>query len=442
MTKPWQQAWRKQNRSWRGDLKAGEDSLSEWRKRATDLVALANAIVNLPVLIPVLAGYGPQNAGPTRLIGLVSYAAAVAAAVLRSVDQRVRAWLILCGLYAVACTGAAALPQGPYVRALPVFPPLLAIGLLGVAHARLFTVLSAVILILAPFLREDPGLIHWVITPNGWTQVPLSQAWWPGAALLADLLVLMVLLERFYGFLLQSLAAHQQAAADRVAANTRLQREVEERQRLELEIARVGDEERRHLGHEIHDGVCQQLTGALLRCQALELRVKKGQSLPSEDLRALSLLLGETIHEARAVAQGLCPFEPVPDALAPALRSLVKRTLGSSGIACEFHSEGDVLVPNPAAAQHLYRITQEALSNAVRHAAATRICVELRGEKESLLLRVEDDGVGLPESVPPGGMGLRTMSFRARVIGGEFGTERPPAGGTRISCRVPRTGLN
>ena len=95
-------------------------------------------------------------------------------------------------------------------------------------------------------------------------------------------------------------------------------------------------------------------------------------------------------------------------------------------------------MPDLAAAQHLYRIAQEALSNAVRHARAGRIALELRGSEDALVLRVEDNGVGLPGNVPSGGMGMRTMAYRAQIIDGEFSMEAAPGGGTRILCRVPR----
>ena len=138
------------------------------------------------------------------------------------------------------------------------------------------------------------------------------------------------------------------------------------------------------------------------------------------------------------MAQGLCPLEPTPDALAPALRALARRTQQSSGVACGFHATGDVQVTDPALAQNLYRIAQEALSNAVRHSRASLISIDLDGGGGSLSVSVEDDGVGLPPVIPPGGMGLRTMSFRAQIVDGQLVVEPASGGGTRVSCRVPR----
>jgi two-component system, LuxR family, sensor kinase FixL len=97
-----------------------------------------------------------------------------------------------------------------------------------------------------------------------------------------------------------------------------------------------------------------------------------------------------------------------------------------------------VTVPDPEVAQHLYRIAGEAVSNAVRHARASRITVALRREEEELLLEIRDDGIGLPEPRPTGGLGLRTMAYRAQLLGGALSLEPLPAGGTRVSCLVAR----
>jgi signal transduction histidine kinase len=88
-------------------------------------------------------------------------------------------------------------------------------------------------------------------------------------------------------------------------------------------------------------------------------------------------------------------------------------------------------------AQHLYRIGQEALSNAVRHANATKILVRLRGDDDGLVLEVEDNGEGMATGKPAEGMGLGTMAYRAHLLEGELSVVPVPAGGTRVFCRVP-----
>ena len=148
--------------------------------------------------------------------------------------------------------------------------------------------------------------------------------------------------------------------------------------------------------------------------------------------------MAETIDEAHNVARGLCPLEPEPEALAPALRALTKRMQEVAAVRCECMTTGDVRVADPEMAQHLYRIAQEALSNAVRHAKASRIRLEFRGTDSELTLQVEDDGVGLPAASPAGGMGLRTMMYRAEILGGKLTVAPALGSGTRVTCRVPR----
>jgi two-component system, LuxR family, sensor kinase FixL len=178
------------------------------------------------------------------------------------------------------------------------------------------------------------------------------------------------------------------------------------------------------------------VTAALLRCQALERRLERGGVVAGSDFAPLSSLLTETIDDAHNVARGLCPLEPDPDALAPALRALTKRTQEMASVRCEFRATGGVRVSDPEAAQHLYRIAQEALSNAVQHAKADRIAIELRANDGELTLQIQDDGAGVPADIR-GGMGLRTMAYRAQIMKGEFAVEPAPGGGTRVTCRVP-----
>jgi signal transduction histidine kinase len=415
-----------------------DEALRQWRRRAADIVIAAGVVLHLPAVILFFSGYSPADGWPARITLITSYGLTVAVALLRHIDHETRTWVLLGSLWLLAAVGVVVLPQGPYVRALPVVAPVLAIVLIGVRAARIATVISLAVLMFGPFLRWVPGLPG-VLGADEHAHLPLEVISLPGLALTAQMLVLMTLLEGFSRFLLASLAAERLATAERTTAQKRLENEIEQRRRLEHEIARVTDEERRRLGNDVHDGVCQQLTAALLRCQALELRLERGAPPSVAELGALSSLLGEAIHEARAVAEGLCPLDPAPDALPPALRDLARRTQRMSSVSCEFHASGDVVLRNAATAQHLYRIAQEALSNAVRHARASRITVELSGNDEGLHLRVQDNGVGLPSDLRPGGMGLRNMAFRAQVLEGELIVEPAAGGGTCVSCRVPRT---
>jgi signal transduction histidine kinase len=335
-------------------------------------------------------------------------------------------------LYAALALANVAFPYGPYAQVGAIAMPVFALVLLGNRAGRNAIVASIVIIIAAPFVgRAAPGVMYTLgIEPAQMTDPP-GLLWFRITVRLACLVGLMVLLESFYRFLSDALAA-------RIAAQRKVERGLQERRHLEREMAAISDEERRHLGQELHDGVCQQLTAALLRCQALQRRLYRGGILSSPDFETLSSLLAETIDDAHNIARGLCPLEPSPDALAPALRVLTKRIQQISGLRCEFLVTGDVRVAAPEAAQHLYRIAQEALSNVARHAHANHVAVELRGTEGELILQVDDDGVGLPAALAVGGMGLRTMSYRAQMLAGELTVAPMPGKGTRVTCRMPR----
>jgi signal transduction histidine kinase len=107
-------------------------------------------------------------------------------------------------------------------------------------------------------------------------------------------------------------------------------------------------------------------------------------------------------------------------------------------VSCVYRGQGDVDVSDTATAAHLYRIVQEAVHNAVRHGQAANVAVDLVGAGERIVLTVEDDGIGIPDELPQQGMGLHTMSFRARMIGASLSVERGDGGGTVVTCSLRR----
>ncbi len=402
---------------------AVDAALAAWRRKAADILMTATAVVHLPAVIIVVLGHGPPLGLLARAVAVTTYLLMVAGALLRQVRHRNRLFIVFFAYYLVTAAANLAALRGPYAQVGLVVYPVLVLVLLGAAAARIAVLASATILLSAPFLRVLPVVVRMLGTAPERLAEPPGVVWMQAAGLAAFLVAVMIVLDRFHQFLLDTLGAQCRAMA--------------ERQRLAREIAKIGDGERRRLGQELHDGVCQQFTAALLHCQVLRRRLQTGEVLFDDDFQAVSSLLSEGIGEARTIARGLCPLDPDPEALASALRALTKRIQTMGTVRCEFIAAGDVRVPDPAMAQHLYRIVQEGLSNAVRHAQASRIAVELRRSDSDLILRVEDDGAGLPQELPPGGMGLRTMTYRAQILEGELTVGPAPGGGTRITCRVP-----
>jgi signal transduction histidine kinase len=128
------------------------------------------------------------------------------------------------------------------------------------------------------------------------------------------------------------------------------------------------------------------------------------------------------------------------DGLPPALEELAKTTGARFNIRCRFHTQGPVAVQDTAMATHLYRIAQEALTNAVKHSKAQKVSIRLKAGARKLELRVEDDGAGLSTSTrdKATGMGLHIMDYRARAIGGTLQLSPGRQGGTVVSCCIPQ----
>ena len=147
--------------------------------------------------------------------------------------------------------------------------------------------------------------------------------------------------------------------------------------------------------------------------------------------------LREAIAEARSLSHGLAPVALEDDGLMSALAALAETTT-RGGTRCVLDCPEPVRVPDAGTAGHLYRIAQEAVNNALKHAAPSEIRIGLEIRDGTLLMEVDDDGEGFPDTAADSsGIGMRVMRHRAQLIGGEFTITAAPAGGTRISCRIP-----
>jgi signal transduction histidine kinase len=225
---------------------------------------------------------------------------------------------------------------------------------------------------------------------------------------------------------------------NRVRERTKaLRREIAERERLDREIAEVADRERRRLGQDLHDSLCQHLTGTALTAQTLRERLAARSAPEIAEADKVVRYIEEGIDLSRNLARGFFSPELEAEGLVFALQSLAETTSERFQIACEFESEGLVRVPDSAVATQLYRIAQEAVMNAIKHADAQRIDIRLNKSAASLTLSVSDDGIGLPERLPQlEGLGMRLMSHGAALIGAEFQARRNPQRGTIVTCRV------
>jgi signal transduction histidine kinase len=219
--------------------------------------------------------------------------------------------------------------------------------------------------------------------------------------------------------------------------NHALQNEMQQRSRLEREIVNVSEAERRVLSREIHDGLCQQLTAARLRCAVLE-KGAPGQKEQSHALHLLSGLLDQSVNQAYDLARGLWPQELSPHSGGTFLEDFCRRMAGASKveIRCKVRHHGGGC-DNQNVIQ-LYRIAQEAVTNAVKHARASLIEVTLdcATETETPVLTVRDNGTGKPGPGSPGGLGLQIMHHRAAMIGACLEIHQTEGQGTMVQCRM------
>jgi signal transduction histidine kinase len=252
-------------------------------------------------------------------------------------------------------------------------------------------------------------------------------------------LILMVFYFVVVWLLTNLRALHRELEARVRQRTAALVREMAERQRLEEEILQVSEREQRRIGHELHDSLCQHLTGTALAGQVLGERLA-AKSLPeAADADKVVELVEEGITLARNLARGLYPVEMETEGLMAAFQDLADNLTKGARVRCVFECEAPVLMHDDAAATHLYRIAQEAARNAIQHGKPKRIGITLAEQNGLVTLTVEDDGVGVPENAhKSGGLGVRIMAHRAAMIGGSFAIEPAPTGGTIVTCSIPK----
>ena len=214
------------------------------------------------------------------------------------------------------------------------------------------------------------------------------------------------------------------------------EREMVERRRLDQEIAQVANRERRRLGHDLHDKLGQHLTGTALAAQVLKEKLAARCCPETNDAEKLVQCLEEGIDFTRNLARGFFSPELRAEGLVVALRDLAETINEQSDIHCVLH--GDELIPihDATVANQLYRIAQEAVTNSVKHAAASHIHIRLAMDGSELCLSIADDGVGFPDNPRSEGLGLHLMRHAAALSGGSFDIRRNGGHGTIATCRV------
>lgn len=216
-------------------------------------------------------------------------------------------------------------------------------------------------------------------------------------------------------------------------------REAAARRALEQEVLRIGEQERQRIARDLHDDLGQQLTGVAILARNLATKLASRSVPEANEARELGELVQGAISQSIALARGLDPLTEYGSDLSAALEALAQDGERRFRIRCRFERRGTLSAVDGTIAAHLYRIAQEAITNAVKHGPATGVDIELGEQNGELRLVVTNDGKQARDPARfERGRGLRIMEYRAKTIGAVLEIEAQPRGGLRICCTLPR----
>ncbi|HEY6644993.1 PAS domain S-box protein [Povalibacter sp.] len=215
--------------------------------------------------------------------------------------------------------------------------------------------------------------------------------------------------------------------------------DVSERKLLERAMLEAVNREQYRIGNDLHDGLGQELTGIALMLRGLAGRLATEYRPLHPEIEGITRLVNNAIESTRALARGLSPVNLERGGLQDALEGLAMHASELYGVPVVFTQRlGGNRTLNVELANHLYRIAQEAVRNAVRHGQARSIRLHLALARAKVKLSITDDGIGMPaDAMDASGMGLKIMCYRARILGGDVSFEASEPSGTRVVCECP-----
>lgn len=218
--------------------------------------------------------------------------------------------------------------------------------------------------------------------------------------------------------------------------------DVTERKAMERHVLQASTDEQRRIAQDLHDGVGQQLTGLSMMADVLKrLSAQKDIAADADTIAEIAAEiaggLSETLSQVRSLARGLYPVEIDPDGLSSALEELCRNSARVYNVDIQLTETAATSFSDSQTPTQLYRIAQEAITNAVRHGQPTTIAVSLSREADRLCLQISNDGHPIPEATKrTAGLGLRSMNYRARMIGATLEITSSANAGTAVICRT------
>lgn len=214
--------------------------------------------------------------------------------------------------------------------------------------------------------------------------------------------------------------------------------DITEQRQLERELVKAGERERKRVGRDLHDGLGQLLTGIGFLSKTLSESLDARGDEEAGEAAEITSLVEDAIDHTRSLSKMLLPVELEENGLEAALQRLRSHVEGVYGLDCRLKTDSYVPIQDPDIALHMYRVAQEAVHNAVRHGRPTEVGISLSTDGGRTNLRVTDNGIGMPTGAEQGGgLGLRTMRFRAQTIGAMLTISPRVDGGTEVMCELP-----
>jgi signal transduction histidine kinase len=230
----------------------------------------------------------------------------------------------------------------------------------------------------------------------------------------------------------------QQRTADLKSTNAKLEASISERKRLEHELLEITEKERRRLALDLHDDLGQKLSGIALMTKGLELKLGKRRIGETRDASRIHELVQEAISHTRDLAHDLAKLDLKENDLPGALSDLATHAKRLFEISCRFKSDAAIPPLESNVASQLYKIAQEAVTNAIKHGKAKHVGISLANGSDRLVLTIQNDGLPFPDLKSQStGMGLRIMNYRASLIGASLEVKGTGAHGTRVTCAMP-----
>lgn len=230
----------------------------------------------------------------------------------------------------------------------------------------------------------------------------------------------------------------QQRTAELKQTNTKLHAAINERNRLEHELLDITERERRRIGLDLHDDLGQKLSGVALMLKGLERKLSKRRLAEAKDASKIHLLVQQAMSHASDLAHDLATIDVKENNLPAALKDLADHVKDLFEISCRFKADDSIPPMEASAVNQLYKIAQEAVTNAIKHGKAKKVGITLSNGADKVVLKIKNDGLPFPDLESRStGMGLKIMNYRASIIGASLEIKGTGASGTLVTCSLP-----